>query len=292
MIDDLARANVRFVDDTAHAAPMVAVRVRVDHRRHRQPFADVLLEQRERCARRFRRGQRVDHDPALLAAHERNVGEVEAAHLIDARNHFVQTVVHVQHRDAVQRRIDAVETRAAVQELEAIHVPGNVPVIRHDLGVFRRRNESLRLLLEVALVGERQRGGRLLQHFFRERRRWFSLRIEVCTRLGSENQGAGRRNGEHQRERCGESHAISPLFTVLSPQTTASAAAGHGREITRRLGGSRRSRSPPTAVRLRPNKTVRRLRSTLPTRPETRRRGLVDRSVGVGRSRERDRSGW
>ena len=42
---DLAGAHVRLVDDAAHAAPVVAVGVRVDHRRDRQALADVLLEQ-------------------------------------------------------------------------------------------------------------------------------------------------------------------------------------------------------------------------------------------------------
>ena len=41
----LARAHVRLVDDAAHAAPVVAMGVGVDHRRDRQALADMLLEQ-------------------------------------------------------------------------------------------------------------------------------------------------------------------------------------------------------------------------------------------------------
>ena len=52
---DLARPHVRFVDDAAHAAPVIAMRVGIDHRRDRQALADVLLEQLPGRANRFRR---------------------------------------------------------------------------------------------------------------------------------------------------------------------------------------------------------------------------------------------
>ena len=180
MICDLAGAHVRLVDDAAHAAPVVAVRVRVDHRRDRQALADVLLEQLHRGARRFRGGQRVDDDPAGLAAHERDVGEVEAADLVDAGDHLVQPVVHVERGDAVERRVDRVEPLLLQQELVALHVPRDMAGVGLDLELRHRRDEAALLLVEVARVAERQRGARAFEHVQRELRRRLALQVEVA----------------------------------------------------------------------------------------------------------------
>jgi hypothetical protein len=72
--------------------------VGVDHGRDGKPLADVFLEQLPRRAGRFRRHQRVKNDPAGLAPDERDVGEVEAADLVNVRDHLVQAVVVVQDR--------------------------------------------------------------------------------------------------------------------------------------------------------------------------------------------------
>jgi len=68
---------------------MVSMRVGIDHCRNGQARADVLLKQLPRRARRFCRHQRVEHDPARLAANESDVGKVEPTDLIDARDDFV-----------------------------------------------------------------------------------------------------------------------------------------------------------------------------------------------------------
>ncbi len=98
---DLPRPHIRFVDDAAHAAPVVAMGVRIDHGRDRQALANVLLEQLPRCANDFLGYQRVKNDPAGLAPDEGYVGEVEAADLVDARNHLVEPVIVVQYGLAV-----------------------------------------------------------------------------------------------------------------------------------------------------------------------------------------------
>ena len=206
---NLSCAHIRFIDDAAHAAPVVAVRVRVDHRRDRKALADVLLEQLQRRASRFRRRQRIDDDPAALAADERDVGEIEAADLVDARDHLVQPIVHVEHGNAVQGRVDAVESLAPVQELEPLHVPGDVAVVGHDLGILGRRDEAFLLLLEVPLVGERQRGPRLPEHFLREARWRLALRIEVpawLSRVGGGDDAGRDCDGQRHPQSPGESH--------------------------------------------------------------------------------------
>ena len=79
---DLAAGDVGLVDHAAHAAEVVDVRVRVDDADHR-PLAELLVDELERRARGFLGGQRVEHDPAGIALDEADVGQVEAAHLVD-----------------------------------------------------------------------------------------------------------------------------------------------------------------------------------------------------------------
>ena len=53
--------------------------------------------------------------------------------------------------------MDAVEFVLLVEELEPLHVPGDVAGIGHDLQVLHRGDQALLLLLEIPRVGERQR---------------------------------------------------------------------------------------------------------------------------------------
>ena len=154
---DLPRPHIRFVDDSAYAAPVVAVGVRIDHRRDGKAPANVLLEQFPRRANHFRGHQRVKDDPAGLAPDEGDVGQVKAADLIDARDHLVEPVIVVQYGLTEQRRMNAVEFVLGVQKLEPLHVPGDMASVRHDLEIFHGSNETLLLLLEISLVAERQR---------------------------------------------------------------------------------------------------------------------------------------
>ena len=156
---NLPRPHVRFIDDAAHAAPMVAMGVGIDHGRDGQALADMLLEQFPRGAHRLRGHQRVEDDPAGLAPDEGDVGEVETADLVDAGDDLVEPVVVVQLGLAEQRGMDAVEFVLLIQELEPLHVPGDMAGIGHDLQVLHRSDEALLLLLEVPLVGKWQ--GRL-----------------------------------------------------------------------------------------------------------------------------------
>ena len=59
------------------------MRMRVDDRRDRQVF-DFLVDQFEPGAGRFEGRQWIENNPAFLAANERDVREIEAAHLVDA----------------------------------------------------------------------------------------------------------------------------------------------------------------------------------------------------------------
>ena len=106
---DLARPHIGLVENAAHAAPVIAVGMRVDHGRDGQAIAGMLLEQLPCGAHHFRRHQRIEHDPPALAAHEGDVGEIESAHLIDAGHHLVEPVIVVELRLTNQRSVDAIE---------------------------------------------------------------------------------------------------------------------------------------------------------------------------------------
>ena len=77
--------------------------------------------------------------------------------------------------------MDAVEFVLLVEELEPLHVPGDMAGVGHDLEVFHRSNQTLLLLLEISLVGERQRRLRLFQDLQREFRRGLALGMEMAS---------------------------------------------------------------------------------------------------------------
>jgi len=153
------------------------------------PLAQPLVDELERGTGRLSGGQRVEDDPAGVALDEADVGEVEAAHLVDAvRHHFIQAVGHVEHGLALQRGVDGREVLAREQPLVARHVPGDVARVSHDLHVRRLGDEALLRFVEVALVAEGQLGVEPVADLEREGRRRLALRIEVRNR----RRGPGR----------------------------------------------------------------------------------------------------
>ena len=92
------------VDDTLHAAEVVDVAVRVDHR-HDRPVAAVLAVERERGGGGLGRDQRIDDDQPRVALDERDVREVEAAHLVDAVGDLEQAVVGDELRLPPEARV-------------------------------------------------------------------------------------------------------------------------------------------------------------------------------------------
>ena len=93
----LARPHVRLVHDAAHTAEVVAVGVRVDYRYDGQ-LTQMLVDELLGRPRRFQGGCGVEDDPAGLTPDEGDVGQVEAAYLVEARDHLVEPVVHVELR--------------------------------------------------------------------------------------------------------------------------------------------------------------------------------------------------
>ena len=176
---NLARAHVRLVHDAADAAPVVAMIVRVDHGRDRQPLAPMLLEQLPGGAGHLARDRHVENDPPRSSADEADLRQVEAAYLINARDDLVEPVIVVQPRNPVQRGMNAVELFLLVDEFEPLHIPRDVAGIRHDLHVGHRGDETALVLVEVAGVGKWQSRTRLPQRLHCELRRRLALGVKV-----------------------------------------------------------------------------------------------------------------
>ena len=107
MILHLAALDVGFIDDAAHAAVVVDMAMAVDDGMDRS-LAEMLGDQVVGRLGGFRGNQRIEHDPAGFGLHEGDVGQVIAAHLVDAVGDFEQAVQHVQLGIAPQARIDRV----------------------------------------------------------------------------------------------------------------------------------------------------------------------------------------
>ena len=110
--------------------------------------------------------------------------------------------------------MNAVEFFLLFQKLKPLHVPGDMAGVRHDLEILHRSNEALLLLLEISLVGKRQRGLGLLEHIEREPRRRFALGMEMsfqggrclsaCRALIQDQMTRDGEGGSHRRKRLHE----------------------------------------------------------------------------------------
>ena len=182
MISTLPEAHVLVRHDAAHAAPVIAVVVGIDHGGDRQTLAHMLLKQLPCRPHRFGGRQHVEQDPARLAAHEGGLRQVEPAHLIDAGDDFVEAEVLVQLRDAVHRRVDRVELLGLIHKGEPAQVPGVVTGIGLDDHVIAPGDQTPVELVEIAGIAERHRLARRLQDRHGMFGRGFALGVEVARR--------------------------------------------------------------------------------------------------------------
>ena len=153
---DQARGHLRLVQHPAHAAVVVGVAVAVDHRGHR-PVAAVGAVEVEAGAGHLGGDERVDDDHPALALDEGHVGEVEAAHLVDALGDLEEAVVEVQARLAPEARVDGGRRLRAGQECVVAQAPHHAALRVLDLDLGQGRHEAARGVLEVPRVVERQR---------------------------------------------------------------------------------------------------------------------------------------
>ena len=159
--DDGAGVDLLLGGDALDAAEVVDVGVGVDHRGDR-PVAAVLPVERQRGGRGLRRDERVDDDHSGLALDERDVREVEPAHLVDPLDHLEQALQGDEPRLAPQAGMRGVG-RLSGEERVGVVVPDDATVGRADHARLQRGDQAPRRIVEVPGVRERQgSGGHLL----------------------------------------------------------------------------------------------------------------------------------
>ena len=151
----LAGVHVGLRGDAQHAAEMVHVAVGVDHRDD-GPVAAVRAVQLQRRGRHLGGDQRVDDDQTGVALDEADVGEVQAADLVDARHHLVETLLGGQHALPPQAGMHRWR-RVAGDERVRVVIPHHPPVGGFDDAGRQRRDESPVGVGEIGGVVERQR---------------------------------------------------------------------------------------------------------------------------------------
>lgn len=146
--------HVLLRGDALDPAEVVDVRVRVDDAGHRA-LAAVLPVQRERRRRGLGGDQRIDHEHAGAALDERDVRQVEPAHLVDALGHLEQTLLGDQLGLPPQARVHGVGG-IALKEGVRVVVPHDGAVIVGDSAGHPPGDQPAHRILEVLGVGERE----------------------------------------------------------------------------------------------------------------------------------------
>ena len=155
-VDRNLRPQPRRIRHAAQAAVVVEVRVADDD--GADAGGDVLA-QRLGCEGHGRAGRldvrgAVEHDPARLRAHERQVREVKAPYLIDLLRHDLE-----QPRDKVcapahpETRVDALVRDGTLQEAEGVEIPDDVAVPVADHKILCRAHKALARQLQLAPRG-------------------------------------------------------------------------------------------------------------------------------------------
>ncbi|MNQ71359.1 hypothetical protein D3C85_860230 [compost metagenome] len=204
----LAGLDVGLVDNAAHAAEVVDMRVAIDHRDHRL-LAQMLAHQFVGGLGRLGAHQRVEDDPAAVALDEGDVGEIVPAHLVDAVGDLEQAVLNVQLRVAPQAGIDAVRRRLVQGDelLVALQVPDHLAVGVRDGQGLRLGDKAALGVFEIALVVERQRRQhRLLGDF-----------SGLARRLGRGRSGLGDGAGQQGTGQAGGRQAFQGVVHGVHP---------------------------------------------------------------------------
>jgi hypothetical protein len=98
----------------------------------------------------------VDDDDAAAALYDRHVGDVEAAHLVDAVGDLEQAVVHVEPGLPPQAWIDGVGCLLMGEESVVFEAVDDAPLGGAELDLGQRADEAARGVLEVRPIAERQ----------------------------------------------------------------------------------------------------------------------------------------
>ncbi len=140
--------------DPADPAEVVDVGVRVDHPADRTVAASGPVEL-QTGAGRLRRDERIDDQHALVPLDQGHVGQVEAAHLVDALGDLVQPLLGAQSGLAPQTGVGGVGA-LLLQEGVGAGVPHDPPPVVLDDTRFQTGDETAIGVGEV--VGDGVRG--------------------------------------------------------------------------------------------------------------------------------------
>ena len=138
------------------AAEMIGMAVGVDHRG--DGFCRAVGEIKiERGLRGLVRQQRIDQDQPAVAFDDGHVGDVEAAHLVDAVGDLEQAVDRVELRLPPQARIDRRRHLVLLQERIGFCVERRPAAGPGDHAIRQRGDKPAFGVVEIGAVGKRQR---------------------------------------------------------------------------------------------------------------------------------------
>ena len=141
------------LDHSEHAAEVIQMRVRIDHRGD-WPVAPVRAVHRQGGCRALLRGKWIDDDHASTGLDQRHVRKVGAADLVDAGSNLVQPLESCQLTLAPQARMDRLRASARRDEPELVRVKYRLPVSARDHGGLKPGNQPALGVLEVGPVGK------------------------------------------------------------------------------------------------------------------------------------------
>ena len=158
---DGALGDLLFGHDALDAAVVVHVGV-AHHDAHHRALAQVVGDQLERGARALAAHQRIEHDPARIAADEGDVRHVVAAHLIDAVHDFEQAEEVVDLGVAPEAGVGGVGRIGggvgAVEERVGLLAPHHLAVFAGDLQRIGCGDEPALGEFALGFVGEVEQG--------------------------------------------------------------------------------------------------------------------------------------
>ena len=131
--DDGDRPPLRLIgaDDAEGAAEVIGVGVREDQRGDR-PVAKLLAREGHRRGRALSAGEGIDHDPPGCPLDQRDVGDIEAAQLVDAVGHLEQPDLRVEYRVPPEAGVHG-RRCLTFHEREGIEVLEHRAVVRDEL---------------------------------------------------------------------------------------------------------------------------------------------------------------
>lgn len=159
---DRALGHFLLADDALDAAVVIDMGM-AHHDARDGATPEVFGDELECGAGAFDAHERIEHDPAGIACHERDVGHVVAAHLVDAFDHFEEAVQVVELRVAPQARVGGSgrfggRAVGSVEKRVGLLAPDHLAALVGQFERFGRCDEVSAGEIAFALVGKVEEG--------------------------------------------------------------------------------------------------------------------------------------